>query len=93
LKKKSSKSWTQYYSEVYKFSISDKYQKLVEDYVGRKPTSEDFQSCQVVFDRVSFLILKEQTSTLELSQANKAASISETSHSKIRYIGGACVAK
>lgn len=28
--KRNSKSWTKYYSEVYKFSVSEKYKKLVE---------------------------------------------------------------
>lgn len=28
--KRNSKSWTRYYSEVYKFSVSEKYKKLVE---------------------------------------------------------------
>ena len=97
--KTNSKSWTKYYSEVYKFSVSEKYNKLVEAYIGRKATSEGYQSCRVIFDLVSSSILKEHASYLEVSQANKSDStsislfISESSHGKIRYIGGACVAK
>lgn len=97
--KTNSRSLTKNYSEVYKFSVSEKYNKLVEAYIGRKATSEDYQSCRVIFDLVSSSILKEHASYLEVSQANKSdststsLSISESSHGKIRYIGGACVAK
>ena len=96
--KTSSKSWTAYYSEVFKFSTSEKYKQLVEDYLGGKPTSKDYETCKIIFDKVTSSILKDETVCLESSQRKKAdstsdVSISEASHSKIRYIGGACVAK
>ncbi|XP_062584328.1 uncharacterized protein LOC134246079 [Saccostrea cucullata] len=94
--KTNSKSWTCYYSEVYKFSTSEKYKKLVEAYFGRKATTQEFQLCRNIFDQVSSSIIEEHTSHLAISQAGKGDStmtISDTSHGKIRYIGGACVAK
>lgn len=96
--KTSSKSWTAYYSEVFKFSTSEKYKQLVEDYLGEKPTSKDYEKCKIIFDKATSSILKDETVCLESSQIKKAdstsdVSISEASHSKIRYIGGACVAK
>ena len=91
----SSKSWTNYYTEIYKFSTSSEYEQLVKDQVGRNPTSEDFDTCKNSFDKVTSLVLKENTETLEKGQVYPQiiATDSEAGTGKIRYIGGRCITK
>ena len=66
--KTSSISWTAYYSEVFKFSTSEKYRQLVEEYLGKNPTSEDYESCKIIFVKVTPSVLKDETVFGEFSK-------------------------
>jgi len=92
-----SKSWNKYYSDLYRFSVSPEYEKMVEECIGRKPKTEDFVLCRTIFDKVSSTKLQDKTTNLEETQAKKLAEKSvqdsESAFVKIRYIGGACIAK
>jgi len=92
-----SKSWNKYYSDLYRFSVSLEYEKMVEECIGRKPKTEDFVLCRTIFDKVSSTKLQDKTTNLEETQAKKLAEKSvqdsESAFGKIRYIGGACIAK
>ncbi|KAK3082922.1 hypothetical protein FSP39_009090 [Pinctada imbricata] len=91
-----SKSWTKYYSEIYKFSISNDYEKLVEEVFKRKPSSTEYEICRKSFDAVTSSVLKEKSALVESNCANRKLDTlpePEAGSGKVRYIGGACVAK
>ncbi|CAC5386231.1 PIF1 [Mytilus coruscus] len=96
-KKTDSKSWTNYFSKLYKFSHSNEYISLIENCCNRKAESDDFTVFSRIFDFVSHFIIENKTSNIkdstELPHQQSAYSNDDAGLGKLRYIAGRCIAK
>ena len=89
------KVWTQYYSEVYKFSTSQDYISLVKCISHCDPTNRDFEVCSKIFDKVSSIVLQKHSDHLITAHDTSCDTNipSESGKGKLRYIFGRCIAK
>ncbi|VDI27813.1 Hypothetical predicted protein [Mytilus galloprovincialis] len=97
-KKTDSKSWTNYFSKLYKFSHSNEYISLIENCCNRKAESDDFTVFSRIFDFVSHFIIENKTSNIkdstELPPSTKCIlNDDDAGLGKLRYIAGRCIAK
>lgn len=96
-KKTDSKNWTKYYSELYKFTISDKYKSMIEECVHHNAAEHDFLTFSKLFDIVSHFVLEEKAKALKTAptQGSKQdyLTVDSSDVGKLRYICGRCVAK
>jgi hypothetical protein len=96
-KKIDSKVWTNYFSELYKYSNSTEYLSHVETCFQRKAESDDFVVFSNIFDFVSHFILDSKSSQMKASeeqpQIPNVYSSDNAGLGKLRYIAGRCVAK
>lgn len=89
------KTWTKYYSAVYHFSVSETYVSLVKALFQCEPSSQHFEMCSKIFDRVTSEVLKRQSDLISLSNPSPSPikEMSDSGRGKLRYIFGRCIAK
>ena len=96
VRKPDSKTWTEYYSEIYQFSVSQECITILEHFVNSVPNDDTFFSFGKIFDRICEIVLDNNTTGIFNTTPVACAPfilVSEPGQGKLRYIAGRCIAK
>ena len=93
--KTEAKHWTAFYTELYRYTKSEKYVSYLTTMFQHPPTELDYDASGKIVDKLEEIILEEKSSHMfeDSLPTTTILPISDAGLGKIRYIGGRCVAK
>ncbi|KAL3888973.1 hypothetical protein ACJMK2_001332 [Sinanodonta woodiana] len=96
VRKPDSKTWTEYNSEIYQFSVSQECIQILEHFLNSVPNDDTFFAFEKILDRICEIILDNNTTnifnTTPVAHAPPIL-VSESGQGKLRYFAGRCIAK
>ncbi|KAL3881351.1 hypothetical protein ACJMK2_027801 [Sinanodonta woodiana] len=96
VRKPDSKTWTEYNSEIYQFSVSQECIQILEHFLNSVQNDDTFFAFGKILDRICEIILDNNTTNIFNTTPVAHAPpihVSESGQGKLRYFAGRCIAK